>query len=218
MKNTIFLTSSVNEVAKDVVAHIENFHPGMKLVFIYTASEVEEGDLSWQDNDRQALVTAGFDVSDYTITGKAVADLRKDMESFEVIYVGGGNTFYLLQQMRVSGFDTIIHSLIDSGKLYIGTSAGSMIAGPDIYPAIREDKMEKAPLLHDDFTGLGLVDFTIMPHWGAVGREELFLKKRLPKIYSKHYKLILLTNAQYVRVSEDGMMKIEEVVPPRRWY
>ncbi len=42
-------------------------------------------------------------------------------------------------------------------------------------------------------------------------KKENILEQKFPRTYSEDYKLILLTDKQYVRVQEDGMYRIEEV-------
>jgi hypothetical protein len=59
----LFLTSSVNAVARDIARRV-NLSKGKRLVFIDTAAEPETDDKTWLKNDRQALVDAGFEVKD----------------------------------------------------------------------------------------------------------------------------------------------------------
>jgi len=207
IKKRLFLTSSVNCVAFDIAKHINK--KGLKLLFITTAAEVEEGDLQWLDDDRNALVKAGFKVTDYTITGKTDGQIKKDIDSVDIIYFCGGNTFYLLEKIQQSGCAKTICDFVKNGKIYIGTSAGSIVAGPDIYPTYRLDNAKKAPDLKG-YKGLGLVDFVIFPHWGNKFFKDLYLNRRLEHAYTTGNKIILLTNRQYVLV-EGEMYKIIEV-------
>lgn len=50
-----------------------------------------------------------------------------------------------------------------AGKLYVGESAGAIVAAPDIAYSSAMDSPDKAPDLHDR-TGLGLVGFYPVPH------------------------------------------------------
>ena len=85
----------------------------------------------------------------------------------------------------------------------------SIIAGPDIYPARRLGKVEKAPNLKG-YKGLGLVDFVVLPHWGSDDHKKLYLNKRLEHAYKDDNKIILLTDYQYISVEGD-MYKIIDV-------
>ena len=56
-----------------------------------------------------------------------------------MIFVGGGNTFFLLQELKRSGADKIIAQEVAKGKFYIGESAGAIAACPDIgYSAVMD--------------------------------------------------------------------------------
>lgn len=202
----LFLTSSVHAVAHDIAKKV-NLSKTNKLVFIDTAAEPkgERDDLTWLKNDRRALVKAGFNVTDYTITGKSKEQLKTDLNKFDYIYLSGGNTAYLLQQSQRSGFISLIRELVQQGKVYIGTSAGSIIAGPNL-PDYFSD--EEAHL--ENNKGFGFVNFTIMPHWGSEDFKKRYLGKRLKIVYhTDQVPLLLLTDNQYVHVQNDHVRIID---------
>ena len=203
---TLFLTSSVNAVAHDIAKKLD-LSSKNKLVFITTAAEPESGDKSWLENDRKSLVDAGFDVSDYTITGKNGDQIEKDLVDYDFIYMSGGNTFYLLQQSNKSGFTELIKKFVyEIGKTYIGTSAGSIITGPKCPDYLLD---EDEVLASEKQKGYELVNFTIVPHWGSSYFKELYLQGRLEIAYKiDQVPLLILTDNQYVWIRDD---KIEIV-------
>src|SRR3989338_4978354 len=202
----LFLTSSVHAVAHDIAKRV-NLSKANKLVFIDTAAEPkgERDDLEWLKNDRKALVDAGFKVSDYTITGKSRDQLETDLNEFDYIYLSGGNTAYLLEQSQKSGFVSLIKELVQKGKIYIGTSAGSIIAGPRL-PDYFAD--EDAELENND--GYGFVNFSLLPHWGFEDFKERYLGERLKIVYKDdQVPLLLLTDNQYVHVQNDHIKIVD---------
>ncbi len=200
----LFLTSSIESVAKDIAKRLNN--KSKRIAFISTASELKKRDSKWFDNDKNALIEAGFELFDYTVTGKSLEQLNKDLSKFEIIHVNGGNTFYLLLQVRKSGFDKFIKNFIEKGGIYMGSSAGSILAAPDIYPTSKIDtKIYEEEL--KTFEGLNLVNFTVFPHWGSSHFRELYLNHRLDLAYDKGRKIILLADTEYIIV-EDDMLKI----------
>jgi dipeptidase E len=205
----LFLTSSVNRVATHIAKQLD-LTQGNKLAFIDTAAEVEPGDKKWLANDRQALVEAGFGVFDYTLTNKTETELRTDLSSADFLYLSGGNTYYLLEKAQQSGFIKVVRDLVlNQGKVYISTSAGSIIAGPDTEPAKRLDKLEAAPDLQG-FAGFNLVPFCIFPHWGSETFKSLYLNYRLDHAYKKdQVPLVLLTDTQYLKVVDEHVEFIE---------
>jgi dipeptidase E len=204
----IFLTSSVACVAKDIAKRLGGAK-GKKLLFVYTAAELKERHAKWLNDDRRALEKSGFKVIEYTITGKTLETIKKDFNHADILYFGGGNSFYLLEKIQQAGCAKLIVDLVNQGKIYIGTSAGSIVAGPDIFPVYRSDRAKDAPRLKG-YKGLGLVDFVILPHWGSKHFKSRYLEQRLKDNYNCKNKLILLNDYQYIEVADDWM-KFREV-------
>jgi len=206
MTKSIFLTSSVKLVAKDIAKKIGGVK-NKKLLYIYTACELKLGE-AWQKEDRSSLTKAGFRVIDYTITGKSKNAIAKEVRQSDAIYFTGGNTFYLLQQIQLSGSAEVFKKAVTSGKVYISTSAGSIVAGPDIYPSYKLDNVKQAPKLKG-YKGLGLVDFVVLPHWGSKHFKERYLNQRLAHTYNTKNKIILLNDYQYIEVKDDWYRIVE---------
>lgn len=197
----LFLTSSVHAVAHDLAKRVD-LSKGNKLVFITTAADIEEGDKTWLKNDRQALVKAGFSVTDYTIVGKTKEELRSDLKNYDYIYLSGGNTYYLLQQSVKTEFISIIKDLIlKEEKTYIGTSAGSIIAGPKCQDYLLS---EEESLDGESKDAYGFVNFTVLPHWGSDDFKDLYLNDRLKMAYRiNQVPFIILTDNQYIHVVDN---------------
>src|SRR5207237_9699451 len=56
------------------------------------------------------------------------AKLEAKLKSFDVIWCGGGNTWYLRYIMKASGFDQVIKKLLNDGMVYGGDRAGSIVS------------------------------------------------------------------------------------------
>lgn len=212
----LFLASSFYQVADKLQALVPE-SKGLKVAFIPTAADVYE-ETPWMDADREKLVAMGFIVEDYDIKNDGDSDddnntdhhndrgsrIYNDLKGFDVIFVSGGNTFYLLYHIRQSGFDKAITRLIDEGKVYIGSSAGSMIMGESIEPAQPLDNANEAPKLAS-FRGLGFVDFVLLPHYGKEKYEERY--QSIIAAWSNIFNLQPLTDNQVV-VIEGELIKI----------
>jgi dipeptidase E len=146
----------------------------MRVAQVTTASKVKNNK-EYVVKDRNRLIEAGFIVEEYDIEGKSKSEVLADLSSFDIIYVQGGNTFYLLEAMHKVDFANIIRQLLDQGVIYIGESAAACVAGPDIKPALwLTNDNEKVGL--KDLTGLFLVNFGVIPHFTgklpeSVGKE-----------------------------------------------
>lgn len=75
----------------------------------------------------------------------------------DALLVQGGDVWYLCRWMRESGLADLLPSLRDT--VYVGISAGSMVTAPTFGETYDDPN---TPFVID--TGLGLVDFAIVPH------------------------------------------------------
>ena len=205
----LFLTSQIHTVADHIFQNIKSDFPNPKLAFISTAAENVNGDFSWQNEHKQSLINAGFKLSEYTITNKNYSQISKDLENFDIINVDGGDYFYFMYQAKQSEFDKYILEQVQKGKLYIGTSAGSIAAASNL-TSVRSDPAKEYETKLGTYKGLGLVDFCILPHWGRQSSSAERRKQRILNNFNEDNKLILLNDYQYVYV-EDDMYKIVDV-------
>lgn len=194
MKNNVFLTSSLQNVAKDLSSHLDK--SVKKFLFIITASEIKEKDLSWRDDDRKSMTKLGYKLEDYSVTDKSSGEIKEKLSEVDGIIMEGGNTFYLLQQIQLSRSAEIIRKFVENGGVYIGSSAGSIIAGPDIYPVRRLDNLKDAPRIKGN-KGLCLTDIVILPHWGSPHFKSRYMT-RWQQNYNLDHKIIPLTDNQYL--------------------
>lgn len=205
---TLILTSNSSTVISRWTKHMPSLPQQLRLTFISTASEVSSGDLQWLYDDRLALVDAGFQVTDYSISDKNSQEVGEMLQNTDVVFMAGGNSFYLLQKIQASGFDTEIIRFLENGGIYVGSSAGSVVAGPDISEISVLDDPTLAPALESN-QGLALIDVTIFPHWG----KEKF-KDRYQKMFEMSYtpsgKRILLTDEQYL-LCRNNTISIESI-------
>ncbi len=199
----MFLSSSFN----DVYQFLENFYgesvKGKTVAFIDTASLVEDY-TKYVDDDRKAFIDLGIIIKDLDIIGKHQNEMSKVFSESDMIFVSGGNTFYLLQELKKSNADQLIIDEIKKGKLYIGSSAGSIILSKDILYVDKMDDKRKATEL-ENFLGLNMVDFYTLPHlnnepFTEIVEDILKENNRIDKLHLvpiSNHQVILVNNSQY---------------------
>jgi dipeptidase E len=201
----LFLTSSISipGVGESIRAQLGHNRP-LRTAFINTPVEGDDqSDLSWVEEERVGLRVNNFEIFDYTIAGKTLMQIQKDLKDIEVLYISGGNEFYLKEKSNESGFAEFVHDFIGDGGLYIGTSCGSIIMGVDMSPLLKltDHQALSKPV---DTKGFGLVDFTILPHWGSQEFRGRWLNdESFNLMYQSNIKIIALNNYEYVEVMGD---------------
>lgn len=133
-----------------------------KVGFIPTASNVEVTNKDWVISQLNQLQRYGFWQIDIVDISAAGVDWKARLADVDVLWLTGGNTFHLLDQVRKTGFDAWLKENIDS-KVYVGGSASSILMAPTIKIANLEPGDDNLTGL-EDLTGLGYVDFEIEPH------------------------------------------------------
>ena len=205
MMKKIFLASSFKDVA-NIFATFANNPSGKTVTFIPTASKVEKV-VFYVNSGRKSLEKLGLIVDVLEISTATAEEISAKIKGNDFIYVTGGNTFFLLQELQRTGADKIIIDEVNNGKLYIGESAGAMIASATVEYAKEMDSVKKAPELAS-FDALGLVDFYTVPHCTNAP-----FKKSAQKIadnYSSTLRLSLISNNEAILVEND-LVKIEKI-------
>ena len=85
---------------------------------------------------------------------------QQAVKKADAFFIGGGNTFRLLKALQDIGLIEPIRHRVNNGTPYIGSSAGSNVAGPTIKTT------KDMPIVQPrSFDALGLVPFQISPHY-----------------------------------------------------
>jgi len=193
----LFLTSAACKVLPKIAIMLGRPAKGMKLAFIPTAGDPYGDNKPWMDADRAELVELGFLVTDFDLKDKNETDTRAELSKYDVIFVAGGNVYYLLDYARKSGFLTVVRELVNNGTIYIGSSAGSYLACPTIEAAGWKHADRNVVGLKD-LRALGLVDFIVVAHYEPELSEDIEAHKKSTK-----YPVIILTDQQMVVVTDD---------------
>ncbi len=176
---------------------------------ITTAINRDDGDKTKKVKRISSLNSLGFAKFDLV----DVAAIDKEywlprLEEADVIFILGGNTYYLLDEVRKSGLADELPRLLET-RVYVGDSAGSILVTPSIDVAEIDDGDENIVDIKDT-SGLGLVDFEVSPHTP----EDVSLKANEDYAKTIENKLIAYDNNMAVKVDGD---KIEMVGDGKYW-
>ena len=191
----LFLASSFDSVASLLSDFTGEDLMGKKVVFIPTAGKLEENTF-YIDADRKALEELGLMVDDLDVSSVSYDEAKERINNTDYLFVCGGNTFFLLQELKRRNIGNLVIDHINNGKPYISTSAGSLIMQKKIIND-NADRVEDAPDLKNDFSALSIIDFYIYVHYGHnyYGNDDECIDK-----YYSNLDLIKINDKQVVTV------------------
>lgn len=196
----LFLTSAglPPETTKDFLKLLDKKPEDTSVCFITTASNLEK-DKWYVEKDRERLLEIGFKVTELDLKGENEASLNDKLEKFGVIFVEGGNTFYLLKYARESGFDKALKLFLGGGGVYLGVSAGTIIAGMNIETSNwNYGEPDRNTVKLADLTGLNLIPFVFCVH---IDKKDIDIIKKFAQ--ETKYPTIGLTDSQALLVKNE---------------
>lgn len=119
----------------------------------------------------------------------------EELSTYQAVYVGGGNTFYLLHKLKENGFDKKLAAAVENGLVYVGMSAGSIVAGPTIETAAPFDPND---IGIKDFSGMNLTAHIVVPHYSEKRKE---IVKKFQEILP--YEIVAVKDTQALAVWGD---------------
>lgn len=130
--------------------------------FLHQVSRILFVPYALHDRDGYAAVArAKFEQMGFTLDSiHTASDPQHAVEKAQAMFIGGGNTFRLLNTLYELDLIDVIRARAQDGMRYMGASAGSNVAGLTIRTT--NDMPIVQPL---SFNALGLVPFQINPHY-----------------------------------------------------
>jgi dipeptidase E len=112
-------------------------------------------------NEYSAQARARFEALGYSLDSlHEAANPSTAVNKAEAIFVGGGNTFRLLHNLYELDLVDQIRDRVETGMLYIGSSAGAVVAAPTMKTT------NDMPIVQPrSFNSLGLISFQINAHY-----------------------------------------------------
>ena len=160
MKNIIIASTSTIHGS----GYLEYILPELKLFFkgidqIIFVPYARPSGLTY--DEYTSISSKAFATIGITVKGIHEYDNAKTaIKNAKGIFIGGGNTFELVNQLYIKNLIPIIKKVVESGTPYFGTSAGSNICGPTM-----QNTNDMPVVYPPSFDTLGLINFNINPHY-----------------------------------------------------
>ena len=171
-----------------------------KIVFIPTAGNVEPY-TGYIDEGVEMLKSLGYELEIIDISKYDEDYLKNKLSKTECICISGGNTFYLLQELKKKNLIGLLYERIKEGLFYIGESAGAIIMSENIeYNQIMDDKSIASEL--DDYMGVNVFEHYVLPHIGEYPFEES--TQKILENYQDKISLVAINNSEAILVNDSG--------------
>ena len=118
-KNEVMLPYETQEIDEEIVRLSNKKNP--KFLFISIASSHPE---EYFEGIKKVYTDLGCIVSHLNIN-QTYEDLEKQLLESDIIYIGGGNTKYLIEKLKETGIDKLLIKAYNNGVVCSGLSAGS---------------------------------------------------------------------------------------------
>jgi dipeptidase E len=205
----LFLASSLNKTMQKFDEKIEGGLSGKSILFIANASDPYDGEKWWIENDRMAFEVSGCTITDVDIRVVGADTFRSMLCDADIIHVCGGSVLYLMSLIREKGLEDILKNSVVGGHIvYSGTSAGSMIPAKNLELSKYEEEETLFIERMTDWSGLGFVNFSVLPHADSVDFFETN-KEIVGHIAEHQQPVVILSDTQAVWCVDEKFEIIE---------
>lgn len=154
-----------------------------------------------------------LDLRDYF--GDAGA-LREKLAEFDLVWVTGGNAFVLRRAMKQSGFDDVIIDMLAWDEIvYGGFSSGAVVAAPTLRGIDLMDEVDAVPPGYDPepvWDGLGLIDYSIIPHFRSPHPESAAAERTVRHLCSRGMRYRALRDGEVIIWTETRAPAVESLL------
>jgi dipeptidase E len=158
----------------------------------------------YASKNRARFAAMGYEVASIHTSSDPCAEV----ENADAVFIGGGNTFLLLNTIYEKGLLDVLRSRVFSGMPYLGSSAGSVVAGPTLKTT------NDMPIVQpSSFASLGIVNFQINAHYldpdpGSTHMGETREERLLQYLEENEIPVLALREGAMVRV-ERGSVQLK---------
>ena len=193
----------------EYIANLAKLHAGEKranALFIGTASH----DSMPYFNSFRKTYTSVFDIKAEValmVYGEMdVGKIKGKIENADAIYIGGGDTMYMIQKWKELGVDKMLFDAYEKGTIIAGLSAGAICWFTDMYT---DSEMMAGGDGYVLRKGLGILEGLMTPHYNerVIDFDQTFLTSAVEFVDGVMTGAISAGGSAYIVEKENGIIK-----------
>ena len=183
----------------------------ISISIITTAAIPEKQNNKWILKTNEYLVEKGIKNISYFDFEK---DNSEDLGNYDVIFIAGGNPYYLFHFLYLKHFDRIARELLDKNKVIIAVSAGALFFSKGIkyieeYNTIMGFKNKDNFIQTNELNGISIFDVELFPHYDQFLFMNPNLESELKKIENRdNIEICRLGNMENIFIYKDKVERI----------
>ena len=172
---------------------------GGRTAFVPTAAN-RLPDAKWVARVRAEVAGMGLTLRDLDLERARPGEAAEALADVDAIVVSGGDPFHVLRCARASGFGLAARRALEAGAVYVGQSAGAIVAAPDLRPIVLTSPF--APRPGESLDGLALAAVLVLPHDDRPGRAER--NRRAQEAHGAEVRMVALADDRALEIVDEG--------------
>lgn len=173
----------------------------LKMLYITTASKGAPN-TAYVERMRDHLKKQNIAYEELDLDGKTPDDLRRALTGKDIVFMEGGNAFYLMNSIRKSGFEAVLKEFLPKCLIYMSACAGTHVATPTLEVANWRQKPDYPTFDVTDLSAMNFVPFLVALHYNP--ERQNLLDEAAAKA---HYPVKKLSDRQAIYI-EDGNVQM----------
>jgi dipeptidase E len=196
MKTLLLMSSGKFLFSNDVDDYLPIPLSQSRIAYITTAAK-KVNDAGFVTRQKAGMDALKLHYTELDIANKSKDEIESALQGFDVLFMEGGNAYYLLHVIRQTGFEHILRKLLEQKVVYMSSSAGSYVASLSIEIATWTERgFDRFGIT--EYTAMGLVPFVIKAHY-TLDKHEIIKKH----VKSFHLPIKVISDKQALLVQGD---------------
>ena len=202
----VILTSNGLSSPAIILTYKKLFNAGFKKAAIVVTADPDYREKNWKAvSTKDEFDKIGFCVDFFDIEYSS----HDRLFEYDILFFIGGNPFYLINQIRKTHTDKTLHELLSMGKVISGLSAGSIVLGNTIILINEFDPQMNNNIGLSDFTGVGLTNINLCPHYSKyINKYENFDKRIALVEKAYNIKITCINDGEAIIIDDGKILKI----------